>query len=258
MDRDVAENEDGAAEMRSKLLKRLAMAGALVAVLLGILATFDYLATPSEENDAPIFLQPVPVPPKKEITQPVVVNETLPEPPVTPVEAEPDVPPPPVVESPPVVEEGKVAPNLERKAPAAPAPAPAPKPVPATSAVVEKTPPAVVPEETAPASVDKPAANKVEVVKPEVSKHPEPRPTAQVVPAAPAVPNGFVLQAGVFSSIKRAEELHAQLTLSGVPSTLETRVQVGPFRTRQEAEAAQAKLKELGVQTILVQPKGKN
>lgn len=257
MDRDVAENEDGAADMRSKLLKRLAMAGALVAVLLGVLATFDYLATPSEENDAPIFLQPVPVPPKKEIIQPVVVNETLPEPPVTPVvEAEPDVPPPPVVESPPVVEESKVAPNPERKAPAAPASKPVP--VPATSGVVEKTPPAVVPEETAPASVAKPAANKVEAVKPEVSKHPEPRATAQVVPAAPAVPNGFVLQAGVFSSIKRAEELHAQLTLSGVPSTLETRVQVGPFRTRQEAEAAQAKLKELGVQTILVQPKGKN
>jgi DedD protein len=45
--------------------------------------------------------------------------------------------------------------------------------------------------------------------------------------------------------------------LSGVPSTLETRVQVGPFRTRQEAEAAQAKLKQLGVETILVPPKGK-
>jgi DedD protein len=63
------------------------------------------------------------------------------------------------------------------------------------------------------------------------------------------------LQAGVFSSAQRAEELHAKLTLSGVPSTLETRVQVGPFRTRQEAEAAQSKLKELGIEAILVPPK---
>ena len=73
-------------------------------------------------------------------------------------------------------------------------------------------------------------------------------------PAAPRLFSGFLLQAGVFSSVQRAEELHAKLTLSGVQSTLETRVQVGPFRTRKEAEAAQAKLKELGVQTILVSP----
>jgi DedD protein len=67
--------------------------------------------------------------------------------------------------------------------------------------------------------------------------------------------SGFLLQAGVFNSPQRAEELHAKLTLSGVPSTLETRVQVGPFRTRQEAEAAQAKLRELGVETVLVPPR---
>ncbi|PKO33787.1 MAG: SPOR domain-containing protein, partial [Betaproteobacteria bacterium HGW-Betaproteobacteria-7] len=84
--------------------------------------------------------------------------------------------------------------------------------------------------------------------------------TARVVPPRPAEPatprlfSGFLLQAGVFSSVQRAEELHAKLTLSGVQSTLETRVQVGPFRTRKEAEVAQAKLKELGVQTILVSP----
>ena len=93
------------------------------------------------------------------------------------------------------------------------------------------------------------------------------KPVARLVESRPAAPvqppavsrlfSGFVLQAGVFSSAQRAEELHARLTLSGVPSTLETRVQVGPFRTRQEAEAAQAKLKELGVETILVPPKGK-
>ena len=62
----------------------------------------------------------------------------------------------------------------------------------------------------------------------------------------------------MFSSVQRAEELHARLTLSGVPSSLETRVQVGPFKTKQEAEAAQSKLKELGVETILVPPRGKN
>jgi DedD protein len=80
------------------------------------------------------------------------------------------------------------------------------------------------------------------------------------IPPQPAVShllNGFLLQAGVFTSAKTAEELHAKLTLSGVPSTLETRVQVGPFKTRQEAEAAREKLRALGVETILVPPKGK-
>ncbi|HLO64251.1 MAG TPA: SPOR domain-containing protein, partial [Azonexus sp.] len=89
---------------------------------------------------------------------------------------------------------------------------------------------------------------------------PEPKPAAPVQPPSNVsrLFSGFILQAGVFSSAQRAEELHAKLTLSGVPSTLETRVQVGPFRTKHEAEAAQAKLRELGVETILVPPKGKN
>jgi DedD protein len=60
----------------------------------------------------------------------------------------------------------------------------------------------------------------------------------------------------VFTSSERAEELHARLNMNGVPSTLETRVQVGPFKTRQEAEAAQAKLKALGIESLLVPPKG--
>jgi DedD protein len=85
----------------------------------------------------------------------------------------------------------------------------------------------------------------------------------QVQSAPPVVPpsvqrlfSGFLLQAGTFTNAQRAEELHAKLTLSGVPSTLETRVQVGPFKTRQEAEAAQEKLRELGIGSVLVAPKG--
>lgn len=84
----------------------------------------------------------------------------------------------------------------------------------------------------------------------------ETRPAAVIAPQAPRLFSGFVLQAGVFSSMQRAEELHARLALSGVPSSVETRVQVGPFRTRQEAEQAQQKLREQGIETVLVAPKG--
>ena len=99
--------------------------------------------------------------------------------------------------------------------------------------------------EAAPVEPAKPSARLVET-----------RPAPVITPQAPRLFSGFVLQAGVFSSMQRAEELHARLALSGVPSSVETRVQVGPFRTRQEAEQAQQKLREQGIETVLVAPKG--
>jgi len=67
---------------------------------------------------------------------------------------------------------------------------------------------------------------------------------------------GYALQAGVFADPRRAEELHARLTLEGIPSTIEARVQVGPFKSREEAEAAREKLKTLGIDSVMLMPKG--
>lgn len=264
-EQESTEKNDNAADIRNKLIARLAVAGGLVAVLLGILAFFDYLASPSDEVEAPVFTQPVPVAPKKEVSKPVLPGENLPEPPA-PEKAEApeaaakaEVPPPPVVEAKPEVMPEK-APTA---APAAKAPAAAPvrpaKPVPEVTMAPETAPtakpatpsasPSEIKETPAPA---KPSAR--------VTETKTAQPVQPVQPVQPPNPlrlfSGFVLQAGVFTSIQRAEEIHAKLTLSGVPSKLETRVQVGPFRTRQEAEAAQVKLKELGIESILVPPKG--
>ena len=71
---------EGADELRGKLVKRLAVAGVLVAVLLAILAFFDRLATP-DEPEPEVFSKPVPVAPKKEVTQPVTTAVNPPEPP---------------------------------------------------------------------------------------------------------------------------------------------------------------------------------
>lgn len=253
---ELAENEESALDLRNKLIKRLAVAGVLVAILLGVLAFFDYLSTPPEEPvDAPVFTQPVPVAPKKLVSQPVTPAEELPETP-PPVSVEPETPPPPP--------QPAAQPSLAR--PAAPdeqaveAPRPAPRqkePIPvAVKPLVEPKVLRPVPE-VAVAPTPSPAS---------VSRETPPaKPTARVVDSrsAPPVPpsgasrlfSGFLLQAGVFTSQQRAEELHAKLTLSGVPSTLETRVQVGPFHTRQEAMAAQVKLKELGIESVLVPPR---
>lgn len=259
---EVSENEAESGEIRSKLLGRLAVAGVLVAVLLGVLAFFDYLATVPDESEEQVFTKPVPVAPKKAVSQPLTPAESLPTPPEPQkVEAPVEAPPPPQVEThAPAVAESKPEPVLEKRpkmpltvesakklAVPVPAVAPAPRPVPEAT--------------TAPSNVLPPPPRAAVAAEPV-----PPRPAARILETRPAVTppvvsrlfSGFLLQAGVFSSVQRAEELHARLTLSGVPSTLETRVQVGPFKTRQEAELAQAKLKELGVEAILVPPRGKN
>ena len=256
--------DDGASELRGTLVKRLAIAGVLVAILLGVLAFFDYLSTPPDESESTVFTQPVPVAPKKEVSQPVKPTENLPGPPTaSKKEEEAEAPPPPKVaaEPPKAPTASKPAASDPEKRPATPTPSPAAAPkalpavVPQATAPVEAHPPRPTPEGTAAPTVKpeeapptlKPVARPVEAHPAEARPAPSP---------AQRLFSGFLLQAGVFSSIQRAEELHAKLTLSGVPSTLETRVQVGPFKTRQEAEAAQAKLKELGIEAILVPPRG--
>lgn len=262
---EVTENEAESGEIRSKLLGRLAVAGVLVAVLLGVLAFFDYLATAPDDSEEQVFTKPVPVAPKKAVSQPLTPTENLPAPPEPQKADAPAEPPPPprvethtpaIVESKPdaVLENRPKLPSTvesaKKQAVPVPAVVPAPPPVPeATTAPSNILPPprAVVPAEPVP---PRPAARIVEA-------RPAPAP-AVTPPVVSRLFSGFLLQAGVFSSVQRAEELHARLTLSGVPSTLETRVQVGPFKTRQEAEMAQAKLRELGVEAILVPPRGKN
>lgn len=266
---------DPTAEMRSKLISRLAVAGGLVASLLAVLAFFDYLATPPDEPEATIYTRPVPVAPKKDISQPVTPATSLPEPPVS-TETRPGGEPPPAPEVPatpvpPAVEESRPSAETPRasrkaitgKAHDGEAATPARTPLPPTRGLALPTP-------ASPPSLPAPRAKLPEtpsdVTSPPAILPPEQRmPSARVVQVQPApavMPprmqrlfSGFLLQAGVFTSAQLAEELHAKLTLSGVPSTLETRVQVGPFRTRQEAEAAQEKLRELGIGSVLIPPK---
>jgi DedD protein len=85
------------------------------------------------------------------------------------------------------------------------------------------------------------------------------QPAIQHPPAGQTPPPGkaFVLQVGVFMNPNNAEDLRAKLALAGIPVMLETRVQVGPFKTRDEVAAAQSKLKALGLehgQVMLVKP----
>lgn len=271
---NLPEKEPIAGDVRGQLIKRLAVAAGMVAILLGVLAVFDRLSSSSDDSDDQVFTRPVPVPPKKEVTQPVVPAANLPDPPAPP-------PPPQVVSEPvpalPRAEQATDVPNvrLEKKADGGQEIRP-----PARSTATDHAlPVAPVAERGArqqpvQGTQRAPGGIAEATSAPRISPEPAPaegivaaKPTARIAelrnPPTPAPPvgaqrlfSGFLLQAGVFSSAQRAEELHARLTLSGVPSTLETRVQVGPFRTRQEAEAAQEKLRQLGVDSMLVPAKG--
>ena len=68
------------------------------------------------------------------------------------------------------------------------------------------------------------------------------------------VARSYRLQMGVFSSASNAEELHAKLDKAGIPSYVESRVHVGPFKTQKEADEARRKLKALGLGPGLLIP----
>jgi cell division protein FtsN len=48
--------------------------------------------------------------------------------------------------------------------------------------------------------------------------------------------------------------VQAKLSAQGIPSTAQTRVVVGPFSDRAEADAVIKRLKELGLQGVVVTP----
>lgn len=83
----------------------------------------------------------------------------------------------------------------------------------------------------------------------------KPRPEPAVAtrteePAAPGAQTGesqYVLQLNVAGNAANAEDLRARLERQGIASSIEIRVAVGPFRTREGVDAARAKLKELGL-----------
>ena len=249
------ETQDDLVEIKRKLAWRMGAAGLMIVGLLGGLALFDHYSAPTAtEPSEPQFTEPVPVP-KKMVTQPVIPAAPLIEAPKEESKAaEPEASAPPVDSSarlaePPPRPEVPAQPALPRASqPAARATSSAAAPVAASPSDASNAPKA---------SESKPAA---QASRPSVMNEPATPP--QPMPAAPPVQvaqsrlfSGFALQAGVFTDPRRAEELHAKLMLEGIPSSIESRVEVGPFKTRAEAEAARAKMKSLGFDTVLLLPK---
>ena len=251
------EAQDDLAEIKRKLAWRMGAAGLMIVGLLGGLALFDHYSAPAvTEPGEPQFTEPVPVP-KKMVTQPVLPAAPLIEAPKEESKAaEPEASAPPVDSSarlaePPPRPEVPAQPALPRASqPAARATGSAAAPVVSGPSDASNAPKASEP---------KPAPTAAQASRPSAPNEPatpaQPTPAAPVQVAQSRLFSGFALQAGVFTDPRRAEELHAKLMLEGIPSSIESRVEVGPFKTRAEAEAARAKMKSLGFDTVLLLPK---
>lgn len=136
----------------------------------------------------------------------------------------------------------------------------------AVSAVVQGARPA--PALSAPASTGEAAQTRDATVSPALApaaslslpaaepNAPPPVAAAPAPVAPPAVPlgDGFLIQLGVFGAQANAESLRAELAARGLPAHIESRVVLGPFPSREAAEAAQARLRRDGKAEGLIVP----
>lgn len=225
--------------LKRRLLNRIAIAAVMVVALLGSLAMFDAINAPgqpapakvaalSAANEAPAAAaakEPAAAAPAAEAKPAEPAAETRPE---SPAVAKADEK---------AVAEGTASPGAP---PLQPLPAEKPLTRPASSRPVSIRPSEPVPSAASPAARPEPARELAATPAP-VRRAPASRPITQ------AGERQFALQVGVFGNLANAEDLRAKLELHGIPSSIEARVHVGPFKTRAEVDAARAKLKELGV-----------
>lgn len=113
-------------------------------------------------------------------------------------------------------------------------------------------PPAAAPPTRTVATGEAPPPPRVNNVSPRAltAAAPPPRP-APSRHAATALGEPYLVQVGVFSEPERARELVERLNKRGIRAHMETRVQLGPFANREEAEKAQATIRALGLKGVL-------
>jgi DedD protein len=156
---------------------------------------------------------------------------------------------------------GVLAFEAERAVPVPPAAVPAIAPVetapPSPAPTMMDRPPPV--SEAPPPAAAAGAPPAVEVPPPP-SAATVPSPSAPSVALPPAVPlgDGYLIQLGVFGAQANAESLRAELAARGLPAHIESRVVLGPFSSREAAEAAQVRLRRDGKAEGLIVPPRKS
>ncbi|GGP19530.1 SPOR domain-containing protein [Silvimonas iriomotensis] len=235
--------------LKQQLAWRLGIAAGLIIVVLAAIWLLDHsqngepeptISVPRIASAASaIATQPASAVASAIASAPVAASAVASEP-VAASTPEPATPTPaPVTETPEPTPQQAVTTQAPIKAPGRAAPAPAIAPARSTPAPTPVATPAPTPKAAEPAL-----------------NLPPPEKTAET-PAAPgkfevhAGSNGYTIQAGVFLHASNADKLLTQLQSAGVPAWLETRVQIGPFKNKADAEAAIRKLRKLGIEPVV-------
>lgn len=147
-------------------------------------------------------------------------------------------------------------------APAEPVTPAQPKAAPAAAPAASAAHPAASKATEKPAAKSAPAQKPAATAKPApaAAAAPTPVPYRTAPPTEAARPDGssvgYRIQLGLFSNLDNATALVQRLKKSGIAAQSETRVSVGPFTTRAEADEAMTQLKAMGL-TPLLAPNGK-
>lgn len=76
--------------------------------------------------------------------------------------------------------------------------------------------------------------------------------TSLAEPALLVPGKAYLVQIGIFNSPANAQALQKQLRRAGIEAHLETRVQIGPFKDKRDADKALARARKLGIDAVLV------
>ncbi|MDR2926415.1 MAG: SPOR domain-containing protein [Azoarcus sp.] len=168
-----------------------------------------------------------------------------------------DQPSPPPLPAP--VADAILPPQPEASATEMPAPevgTPAPEvgtlvPMPGASMVSEPAEtPAPAAEENAPAQGSAPVPEASATAQQPATPQ-EPQKPAEPPPKQVSLSDGYFVQLGVFNSTDNAVKLFDNVSSTGMTAHIQSRVVVGPFRNKREAEAARRRLKDIAEGTVL-------
>jgi DedD protein len=230
-------------ETKKRAIRRLA--AAFVLIMLAVTA-LTFISHYKPEKPVTKTAEETVLPPEEPQIQPA--------PPVEPAAPLPPPPPPEVVN-----EKPKPAEPAQTAAPETAKPAEKPEVSARPSVAKTPAPTPALPKprgpEKEPLTLRK--AEELEGIPAETAKPVAPRPPAEKAPpaakAAPEpAPKGYTVQLGVFSNPANALQLQEKLAQHGIRSYTETRLQIGPFKDRAEAENALRQVRNLGIGAVVV------
>ena len=241
---------------KKRLIQRLGVAAVLIAALLAGLALFER----GELQEAPVPTAGTPAPAASQFARGQVqaVAQVQPEAEKPAPAAEP-APPAGEAATPPLVPPEPQSPEVPRaNAGRKPVQAAPVRVAAAPSPAAALTPPAIVARAAAPTQTPVQAATAQSMPAAVPAAAPRASPASPATAAPVSVPHlasaAYLVQVGAYSPVGDAEVLRAKLAGAGIPALVQARVRAGPFATREEAAAARAKIKAMGLETSILLP----